>query len=183
MGKISAKNKIFIMLASWLILSGLMFFYFFGLLDNANQHALDDMMQQNQNLSVLNSERESYLQSQKDLQQLAQESIQPGTFFSEDITLVDEIKTLEEWGQRLGVQMTLTGVSGTADTSPEAKTITPIVMVPYNINLVGDLTQAVNFLEVLENLDFITHINSISMGAATKGQVVLNLSANFYIKK
>ena len=183
MGKFSAKNKIFTLLTVWLLLTFCMFFYLFGILDMSNLRTLEGMDQQKKDLAALNAERQSYIQAKGDLDDLAKKSIQPEDFFSKDITLVNEIRTLEGWGNKLGVQMTLSGVSGTINSVPKAKTITPISMVPYSINLTGSFSQAVDFIEVLENLNFITNINNIGISAGDNNQVTLSLGANFYLKR
>lgn len=183
MGKISAKNKIVIILAVWLVVSLTMFLYFFKILDSDNAKTLESLDLQNKELAILTAERESYIQAKTDLAQLAKEEMQPDTFFSKDITLVNEIRTLEGWADRLNVKMQLSGVSGTVNNLPKAKTATAIGTVPYTINLVGDFTQVINYIEVLENLNFITNINSISINVADAGQVSLTLTAGFYLKK
>ena len=126
----------------------------------SNLRTLEGMDQQKKDLAALNAERQSYIQAKGDLDDLAKKSIQPEDFFSKDITLVNEIRTLEGWGNKLGVQMTLSGVSGTINSVPKAKTI-----------------------EVLENLNFITNINNIGISAGDNNQVTLSLGANFYLKR
>ncbi len=172
-----------IVLAIWLSLSLIMFFYLFSILDITNTQSIKAMEQQNKDLAVLIAERESYIKAKADLQKISKEEIQPDTFFSKDISLVNEIRTLESWAEKLNVKMQLTGVSGTINTLPKAKTLTPIGTVPYSIGLLGSFTQVVNFVEVLENLSFITNVTAVSISNAADGQVNLNLSASFYLKK
>lgn len=183
MGKFSVKNKIVLIIVAWLMLSCVMFFYLFSILDASNNNSLLAMDQQNKELAVLNAERDSYNNAKADLDKISKEQISPDSFFSKDVALVNEIKTLESWAQKLNVQMQLSGVSGTINTLPKAKTATSIGTVPYSVNLVGSFTDIVNFIEVLENLNFITNINTLSISALDKGQVSLNLSAFFYLRK
>ena len=180
---LSAKNKILGLLAAWLLLTLLMFWFFFGLLDKSNKNALDGMSQQRKDLAVLKAERQSYEQAQADLKRLEKESFQPDNFFSRDTALVNEIQTLERLGNKLNVNMQLSGISGTVSTALKAKTQTSLVQISYNINLDGDLSQVVDFIESLENLEFITNVNRVSITAAEGRRVSANLTAYFYIKR
>lgn len=183
MRKFSAKNKILMLSVVWIILSGLMLAYFFNFLDISNQRALDSLARQKSDLVQLQAERESFKQAQADLDRLNKQPYQPGDFFSQDVSLVNEIKTLENLSQQRQVTMLLSGISGTVLTAPKAKTITPIVMVPYGISLNGSFPQVINFIESLENLPFITNVANVSVSAADKGQVSANLNAFLYLKK
>jgi Tfp pilus assembly protein PilO len=179
----SAKNKIFALLALWIVLSALMFMYFFGFLDASNKQSLDNMAVLETNLAVLTAEKQSNSQAQADLQKLAQEQYQPDNFFTKDITFVNEIQALENLSQSLGVQMQLSGISGTVGTAAKAKTITPIVAIPYNITVVGSLQQVTDFVETLQNLSFITDVSGFSLNAADKGTVNMSLTGNFYLQQ
>lgn len=183
MNKLSAKNKIFVLLAVWFILSVCMFGSFFNFLDIANQRALDSMAKQKKELAQLKAERESYKQAQGDLDKLAQSLYQPDAFFSRDITLVNELQILEDLSKKLNVDIQLSGISGTVNTIPKAKTITPIGMVPYGIGVSGSFSDVVDFVESLENLAFISNVSSISISSADKGLVHANLSSGLYLKK
>lgn len=183
MNQMKAKNKIILALCFWVIVSAMMFFYFFDILDEANQKTLDSMAQQKKDLASLKAERESYRLAKEDLEDLAKQTYQPNDFFSRDISLVKEIQTLEALGEQMGVKMQLTGVSGTAAAAAAAKTNTPLAVIPYNINLTGQLGQVVKFIETLENLSFITKTNSLSINAGEGGNVSAALGASFYIKK
>ncbi len=171
------------LLLVWLLASAAMFLYFFKFLDEANQQTLNVMSDQMQNLAVLKSENENYKRAQSDLALLAQETYQPDNFFSHDITLVNEIKTLEDLSAQLNLKMQLAGVSGTINTAPKATTKTPMAVIPYSIALSGNLQQVVNFIESLEHLSFITNVTSVSIATGVSGQVNASLAANFYLLK
>ena len=79
--------------------------------------------------------------------------------------------------------MQLSGVSGTINTAPKAKTTTALVVIPYSISLSGSLQDVLNFIETLENLSFITNVGSVSIAAADSGSVSAGLTANFYLRK
>ena len=121
---LSAKNKIIIIILAWLVLSFGMLTYVFKFLDSTNQQILDSMGQQKSILASLQAERESEMRAQRDLQELSQKLYQPEDFFSRDTTLVNEIKILENLGQKYNLKMQLSGVSGTINTAPKAKTTT-----------------------------------------------------------
>lgn len=183
MKKFSAKNKIIFLLLGWLVLSAVMFLYFFKLLDSSNQATLDSMAQERKDLAVLQAQDKSYKQAQADLQVLADKANQPEGFFSKDIALVDEIQTLEDLAAKYNLKMQLSGVAGTINSLPQAQTTTSIAVVPYGITLNGDFSQVVNFIENLEHLSFVTNVTSLSLSAADKSNVTAGLSANFYLRK
>ncbi len=181
--QMKAKNKIFLALVLWIGLSATIFFYFFDILDQANQKTLNAMAQQRKDLANLKAERESYRLAKEDLDDLAKRAYQPMDFFSKDISLVKEIKTLEALGEQMNVTLQLSGVSGTTATAAKAKTITPLAVIPYSIYLTGQLEQVVKFIEAVENLSFVTKTDTLSINAGENGNVSAVLAASFYIKK
>jgi Tfp pilus assembly protein PilO len=183
MKKSSAKNKIILVLLAWLILSASMFLYFFKLLDVQNQATLDSMAQERKDLASLQAQDQSYKQAQADLQELAGKPYQPEDFFTSDISLVNEIQTLENLAAKYNLTMQISGIAGTIETLQSANTVTPIAMVPYGITLSGDFFQTVNFIESLEHLSFIANPTNISINGADNGNVSASMSANFYLKK
>ena len=68
------------------------------------------MAQQRKDLANLKAERESYRLAKEDLEALANKTYQPVDFFSKDVSLVTEIKTLEALGEQMGVTMQLSGL-------------------------------------------------------------------------
>jgi len=183
MNKFSAKNKIYVAAAVWLISCGLMFGYFFKILARSNESAVVEILQQKKDLASLQAERDSFERARSDLKMLAGEAYQPEAFFSRDITLVKEIEVLENLGKQLDVKLSLSGLSGTTKTAPKAKTQGAIVIVPYNIILQGSFEKIVDFIETLENLDFITNIGGLSLSAGSGGTVTLNFTSNFYLRQ
>lgn len=183
MAQMKSKNKIFLALALWVGFCATMFFYFFNILDKANQSTLNSMTEQRKDLASLKAERESYRLAKQDLEDLAKKNYQPTDFFSKDISLVAEIKTLEALGEQMGVTLQLSGVSGTASTAAKANTVTALAAIPYSIYLTGKLEQVVKFIETVENLSFITKTNALSISAAENGNVSAVLAASFFIKK
>ena len=183
MNRVSAKPKIYLALAIWLIVCFVVFSYVFKFLERANKQTKSKIDQQNKELTVLEAEKESFDKAKEDLSNLSQKDLQPEDFFSKDITLVNEIKTLETLAQNLGVELNLSGISGTTKTAPKAKTQGDIVIIPYSISLNGQFSKTVDYIESLENLPFITRLTALSINAAASGNVNANLTANFYLRK
>ena len=126
---------------------------------------------------------QSFKQAKSDLDKLAAQPLQPEQFFSQDISLVDEIQALQNLGQQYKVQMGLNGVNGTVNSLAPAPTISPIVMAPYSISLSGSLVNDLNFISSLEHLSFITTLTGISVGSGGQGLVNISLGADFYLLK
>lgn len=183
MKKLSAKNKIILLLLAWLILTAAMFSQFFKILDSQNQATLDSMAQERKDLVRLQDQDASYKKAQADLQELAGKNYQPEIFFTSDISLVNEIQALENLATKYNLKMQLSGVAGTIGTLANAGTITPIGIVPYGIALNGDFYEVINFIESLEHLSFITNPTDLSIRAADNGNVSASMTANFYLKK
>ena len=183
MPSLTAKNKIVVIALAWLIASLLNFTYFFGILDASNQQSLKTIAKRKTDLASLQAQAESARQAQQDLLKLAQQPLQPENLFSRDITLVNEIKTLENLRDKFDLEMRLTDISGTINTAPKAKTITPLAVISYGINLNGSLSRVVDFIETLEHLGFITDVTNVSIGAADRDTVTASLRANFYLRK
>ncbi len=157
--------------------------YFFKILDIQNTKTLDGMAQSRQTLATLRTEDQSFKEAQTDLQKLASQAYQPDSFFSRDITLVDEIQTLEALSQKFNLQMEISGVNGTVNSETPAPTQSPIVLVSYGLNLTGSLADVTDFVQTLENLSFVTTVNGLSLSSGDKGQINANLSGDFYLLK
>lgn len=179
----SAKNKMIILAIAWIVMSSAMLLYLFNILDSSNQAQLDAMAGDRKDLAVLEAERESYNRARQDLNQMAKEAYQPDDLFSKDINFVKELEILENLSQKLNVKMVISGVSGTVGAAPKAKTTTALAVVPNTISLTGSLSSTVDFVETLEHLSFITGVNAVNISSADQGNVTVNLSSNFYLKK
>lgn len=182
-GKLSAQKKIYLVSAVWLAVVFLMFNLGFKFLDSSNKKTREKIQEQTKEEAVLINEKESYDSAKKDLDELKAKTVQPEEFFSKDITLVNEIKFLEELGSQYGVKLNLSGLSGTVKTAPKAKTQSDIVIAPYGINVAGSFPNVLAFLEHMENLPFLTQLTGFSLSAAGGKDVVLNMSANFYLER
>lgn len=179
----SAKNKIYLVVFVWIILSLAISYFVFKKLGASNQTVLDEIGVLKKDEARLEAERQSFLQAKDDLEKLAAEKIQPENFFSQDITLVNEIRRLEKLAQDLGLKLTLSGISGTLKTATKAGTNSEIFQIPYSIQVQGNLDKVVSFLEYLENLEYITAVNVGTLSAADGQAVNASFNAAFYLKK
>lgn len=181
--KLSAKYKIFVVLATWVVVGLILQFYVYKILDKSNTALVGKIEQQNREMSVLDAERISFEKAQEDLDLLTKKPLQPEDLFSKDVTLVNEVKYLEELGNSLGVDFSLSGLSGTTKSSPKAKTTGDLVIVPYSMSVSGSFSKVVDFIETFENLPFITVLDGLSLTTLGEGEVSASLRANFYLKK
>ncbi len=178
-----AKRKIYIALVLWLTLCASMPLYFFKILENSNSGILEKIASEKKDLAFYKVEAESFQLAQKDLDAMKGQARQPENLFSGDITFVNEIKVMENLGQRLNINLALSGISGTVKKATKANTAGDIVVIPYGIAVTGPFPKVVDFVEILENLDFITTISSVSISSAAGGEVNANFFANFYLKR
>jgi hypothetical protein len=178
----AAKNKIIIALIIWLAASAFVFAYLFKMFDQANQDIIGKIAEQKKQLFALQAQQESFKLAQQDLKNLANKPVQPDNFFSQDVTLVKEIMTLENLGEKLNVNFSLNGLSGTIKNAPKVTSLSGLVSVPYGISLNGSFPRVVDFIETMENLNFITHLTSLNM-SASGDNVSANLTAIFYLRK
>ncbi|MBI3231837.1 MAG: hypothetical protein HYZ51_02015 [Candidatus Doudnabacteria bacterium] len=179
----SAKSKIYFAVFVWAALSFVMFGLIFKKLNASNFESLERIRALKKEQAILEVEKASFLQGKNDLEQLSSESIQPGDFFSKDITLVNEIRRLENIARDLNIQMNLSGISGTLKSAKRAGTKAEIYQIPFTISAQGPLASIVSFMEYLENLEFLTSVNAVSISLAGEGKVSAMFSASFYLKK
>jgi len=181
--KLSAKYKIFVVLATWVVVGLILQLYVYKILDKSNVAMVGKIEQQNREMSVLDAERISFEKAQEDLDILAKKPLQPEELFSKDVTLVNEVKYLENLANIIGVDIALSGLSGTVKSASKAKTSGDLIVVPYSMNISGSFSKIVDFIETFENLPFITVLDGMSLTTLGEGEVSANLRANFYLKK
>lgn len=177
------KTKIYLTFVIWLGVCGAMFMYGFGILDGQNQLTAAKVATEKTAMQQLQQQQQSYIQAQQDLKKLSQEKMQPDDFFSEDVTLVKEIETLEGVASKAGVQVSLGGISGTVNSAPKASTKSSLFLEPYSMSITGDFFKVVDFIQAMEQLSFVTTVSQITVSSLTGGEVTMSLSANFYIRK
>lgn len=183
MGNLSAKNKIYALTVSWVVMIVLLFLYGFPILDSSNEVLVTKYAEQQRTLATLQAEVESYKQAQSELDKVAKQKYSPEDLFSQDVSLVQELRTLEELGRRHNVSLSIGGLSGTLRNAQRAKTLSEVFMIPYSLSVSGSFENTIAFLEHIEHLRFITTVNSVSMGAISESEVSMNLNAVFYLRK
>lgn len=179
----SYKYRIIIVASIYILILGALFGFVYGWVDSGNDSLALVIDKQNKDYSDQLAEQRSYEAGTKDLEVLAKKAYQPDNFFSKDTRVVKEIKQLEEVSQDLDIDLKLT-VSGTVSEATKAnQTAGEIYVVPYTMQATGRFESIVSFLEIIEQLPFVTHVKSLSISALGSGQVNALISANFFIKK
>ena len=182
--QLSAKNKIMIFSAVWIFVSTLMFLFLFKIMDARNQAALNDMAKNRQDLVTLQGQSLSFKQAQADLDKMAKMDIQPKDFFSKDITLVKEIQVLENLDGKFNTKITFSGVSGVVTEGLQpSDTISPLVYVPYTLQINGSFSDVLKLIQTFENLSFVTKVNQISLTSSGDGKTNAALSSGFYVER
>lgn len=182
MKKTSYKNKIILLSGILVLAIAGLFGYFFNLLDKSNAAVVDKILIQKKELLELQAEQRNFELSKQDLNLLASRPYKPDNFFSQDITLVKEIKELEGFASATKVDLTLS-VAGTIDTAVKAKTVGEIYQIPYTIQVKGRFANIVAFLKTLEKTDYVTHLTSVNVNTVSSSEVNAVFTGLFYIKK
>jgi Tfp pilus assembly protein PilO len=180
---LTSKVKIYAAATALALLCFAMFGYFFNIFDSSNALTLKNISENNKELKLLQDEELSYKLAKEDLEKMQKQTVKPQDFFSRDITLVNEIRTLEKLGEEMNVEFQLTGLSGTVKNAAKAKSQGEIVSLPFSMNIVGSLEDCVAFLKTVENLGFIVSVSGISVGIASADQVSISLPASFYLRR
>ncbi|MEK7618486.1 MAG: hypothetical protein AAB410_05070 [Patescibacteria group bacterium] len=179
----SPKNKIYFAIFVWAVLCFACFGFIFKKLNASNIASLDRIAVLKKERSELEAEKASFLQGKNDLEKLSLQAIQPESFFSRDITLVNEIRRLEQISRDLNLIMNLSGVSGTLKSAKRAATKAEIYQIPFTISAQGSQANIVSFMEYLENLEFLTSVGTVSISSASEGKINTTFTASFYLKK
>jgi len=180
----SVKSKIYLAIFIWLVFCFVAFGFLFKKLNASSAAALDEITLLKRQKALLEAEKASYIQAKNDLEKLSDEKIQPENFFSRDITLVNEIRRLEGIAGELKIDMSLAGVAGTLKSLRPAVGIkSGIYQIPFIIHTKGSLAATVSFMEYLENLEFLTSVNTAAISSGGANGVNSTLTAAFYLKK
>ena len=107
---------------------------------------------------------------------------QPENFFSNDINLVHEIKTIEAISSALQVEAQLR-VSGVVKLAPKAPTVSEVFLIPFSLQVTGHFAEVVQFIEKLEHESFPISTSSISVSNQLKGLIGISMTGNLYVKK
>ena len=183
MKKLSAKYKIIIVLAGFLLFAVGMFTFGYGILDKRNEALANTASQLKVEYDILQREQKSFQQGKKDVETLASKEFPPGELFSRDTKVVKEIQLLEQTAARYGVEMKL-AISGTVKSAVKVPgTSSELLAIPYNMTLDGSFEDILKFIETSERLSFVTSANVVNITAIKQGQVRATISSEFYIKK
>lgn len=176
--------KIYITLGIWVLLVVFMFAFGFKIVENSNAQEQAKLVSLAAEIQQLQAERDSFNNAKKDLDKITQKTLQPEDFFSQDITLVREVKFFENLASQLGVKMNLSGPSGTVKSAASVKSLSgQIISVPLNLTITGSFNQVVEFAEVLEHLPFAMQVNSLSISTLSANQVSATFTGSFYLRK
>lgn len=177
-------GKIYITLGIWALLVVFMFVFGFKIVENSNAQEQAKLASLVAEMHQLQAERDSFNNAKKDLDKIAQKTLQPEDFFSQDITLVREVEFFENLASRLGVKMNLSGPSGTVKSAAPVKSLSgQIISVPLNLTVTGTFSQVVEFAEVLEHLPFAMQVSSLSLSTLSANQVSATFIGSFYLRK
>lgn len=178
----SYKKKISVLIALLAIITVALFAYGFGLTDSANNTLAANILESRKQLEELKSEQRNFQLGKQDLESLLSKPFKPENFFSTDVSLVNEIRTLESVAQAVDINLSLS-VSGTVGNAPRAQTVTELKTIPFTMQITGSFDNAIKFLDTVEHLAFITNIQALNVTPATKGQVAMVMTGNFFVKK
>jgi hypothetical protein len=179
-----AKNKIYGALFLWLILSVFMASAGFGLVEKSTEDLNRKYADRMGELNRLKAENLSFIESKKDLADLRKKALQPEDFFSRDTSLVKEVEYLESLTAFLGLDFTLSGLSGTVKSAAKAKTNSAdLVVLPYSISVDGSFSAVSSFIKTMEHLPFASQISAVNINAEAENKVRASFPATFYILK
>lgn len=182
MPKFSHKNKIYVSLAIWFVVTFIIFWYGFPVIESGTLAADGQVLAKAKQYQDLQQQQASFQAGKKDLETLAKKPYQPSDFFSKDTSVVKEIETLETLAKSQNLELDLQ-VTGTKASASKAPTSSDIVQIPYTIALTGSYSNLVSFLQTFENLSFITHAQGLDIAALKEGQIKATLSAIFFVQK
>ncbi len=178
----SNKQKIYALAAVYLVGCLVLFLYGFKLLDRSNAALALAVTDQRKQLTDLQNELRNYQLGKQDIDALTQKPHHPDDFFSKDVRVVNEIKTLEALGNGTGLDFRLS-VSGTAQSGAKTPNVKgEILSIPYTVTLTGPFPNVVAFLETMERLSFVTHVKTIAINSQGD-DVTAVFNATFFITK
>ena len=179
----NAKLKIIFTGIIWILVCISMPLYFFKILDTSNTLLIEKISVQKKEQAQFKAEQVSFQKAQKDLEDFSHEKFQPEDFFRNETNVISQLRELEALGPKLNLNVSLSFLSGTIGSAPKAPVKGDIVQLPYGFTVSGPYSKVLQFLEILENTDFVVHNSSISVGAAADGNINLILSSFLYLKR
>lgn len=133
-------------------------------------------------LLQLEGERESFERGREDLKNLENYVYQPSNLFTTDVDLVEELKVMERLATESKVEIDFS-VSGTVGEAVQAKTISELYLVPFRLDITGQFSDIVHFMERLEKAKFVMHSQSMNSVYAGSDGVTTSLIGTIYLRK
>ncbi len=159
-----------------------LFAYVFPYLGDKHANQLAAMLDQKKTVVEMRQEQKNIELAKQDLQDLAKKEKAPEDFFSQDISLVNDLSQVESAARRFGLEFTFS-VTGTAQTAAKAKTASDLYSIPFTMQLRGKFSGAVSFLDWLEHFPNTFTAKSASLAAASGDSINVTLIGNFYLRK
>jgi len=186
MAKRSYRKKIIVSSVILVALFIAMFAYVYPLLDGKNQKIIDELNGEKAEYNNLQSEKKSFELGQRDLKQIQSRPYQPSDLFKTDKFLVEAVEQLEQGAREADVVFSLQ-VSGNSTGGSVAakgpKTASNLIAVPYTMEVKGEFGAIVSFLERVEQMPFITHVEGVDFKVASNTSITALLRAQFFIRK
>ncbi len=183
MPKLSARLKLILLIAGFVVFTMLMFLYGYGIMERRNQSLLDNTLQKRLELEVLKREQKNFEQGKKDIATLDQKEYPPQDLFSKDTKVVKEIQKLEALAANYNLKISLS-VSGTSKTAKKATGVSgDLLLVPYIVSLEGSYTNIVRYVQSAEHTSFINKTQAVRLAALQNGNVKATLNSEFYLKQ
>lgn len=179
--------KIYSYVLALLAVSAFAFFYLFPMLANGLIQLQNTHKDQLSKIKSLDEQVKALQAMQRNLDDIAKMPVQPKDLFapySADVTLVDEIQSLENSAVKTNNTMKIT-INGSAQGAQPYPSASGLVSIPYIINLNGTYPQTVRFLEYLENSFFISPVQqiTISRNGDKAGTVNTKITTMFFLQK
>lgn len=179
----TTKIKIFVIALIWIGFCISMPLHFFSIFENSGKLIQEQINSAKKETKSLQTELDSFEKAKRDLEDLDKQVHQPENFFRGEINVVEQLRILESLGPNLGLTVTTSGLSGTLASATKAETLTNLAKIPYNFTVTGPYERALDFLDIIENLNFIIHTNAVSINPLEAGNVNLTMSAVMFLKK
>jgi hypothetical protein len=169
-------------IAAWLVATGLIFGFAFPRLTNSLVDLRQSHEKQVTELHSLQAQALALEKMQSDLQQAENQEIKLSSFFTSDVTLVHEVQRIEEIANKTNMTETLT-LTGSSDKAQVVQSQSGLLSVPYTLNLHGSFLNYLNFLKYFENSYFISPVNAMTINFDVPGSVNVTLQSNFLLRK
>jgi hypothetical protein len=103
--------------------------------------------------------------------------------FSNDTNLVFEIQQLESDAEAYGLNLSI-AISGSTKTAVKLKgTKGELYIIPYVATVRGDFNQVMKFIQSMEHMSSVTHVNRLNLATNAEDGTVAIINAEFYLKK